>query len=85
MPHLLFFGSLIKSTSKFQKMNFRSDREGVQITEKNSTDKIYKIAEILKAIFILLDCWPSRTSMIRSLLFLDIHNIKKLLQQLAQW
>ena len=60
--HILFFGGLIKTTFKSQKVGFRSGGEGVQITERNPTDRIYKAAEILKAVFILLGCWPSRTS-----------------------
>ena len=67
--HLLFFGGFIKSASRFQKVNFRSDGEGIQIIERNPTDRIYKDAGILKVVFILLGCWPSRTSTIRSLLF----------------
>ena len=38
-------------------MNFRSGREGVQIEEKNSANRIYKAAAIKKAI--LLQCVSS--------------------------
>ena len=53
---LCFSRSLIKGTSRSQKMGLRFDGEGVQIAEKNPSDRIYKAAEILKAIFILLGC-----------------------------
>ena len=58
-PIFLFFGGFIKSASRSQNIDFRSDREGVQIEEENHVDRIYKAAETRKAVLLQRVSSPS--------------------------
>ena len=62
VPHSIFyfFGGFIKSASRSQKVDFRSDREGVQIEEKSPIEKIYKAAAMRKAVLLQRISSPSR-------------------------
>ena len=53
------FGGLIKYDSRSQKVDFKSNREGVQIIERNHADRIYKAAETRKAVLLQYVSSPS--------------------------
>ena len=66
-PNVFGFGGFIKCASRSQKVDFRSDEEGVQIEERNPADRIYKTAATRKAV--LLQCVSSPSREFSSLIF----------------